>query len=100
MKKIKPSRFQREILAAVTEPLPFPRIERMVSWQKGQPFWLPLALAKLVERGYLSCFQPPSFAKSWPVYSRKPLPKKFKFPDRDQLPPNARLSELPWPKGL
>ena len=34
---------------------------------------------------------PDTFSAKWPVYSSKPIPKKFQHPKRDAMPPNVEL---------
>ena len=81
---------ETEILSAVSRPMAYPEIERAVGKQ-SHPFALGIALTKMVLDGRLHYSLPDTFSAKWPVYSNKPIPKKFQHPRRDAMPPNGEV---------
>ena len=85
---------ETEIQAAISRPMAYPEIESVVGKQRN-PFALGIALTKMVLDGRLHYAFPDTFSAKWPVYSNKPIPKKFQHPKRDAMPPNAEVTGGP-----
>ncbi len=75
------------ITAAISRPMAYPEIERVVGKQDG--FTLGIALTKMVIAKRLHYSEPKSYAQEWPVYSTQPIPKRFQHPKRSELTPNG-----------
>jgi len=76
------------ILSAIARPMAYPEIESAVGKQRN-PFALGIALTKMVLDGRLHYSFPDTFSAKWPVYSNKPIPKKFQHPKRDAVTANV-----------
>ena len=70
-----------ECLKHVVCPMTFREIEQKVGTQPM--FELGIALCQLVLEGKLYMGTPLKYTSEWPVYSNRPIPKKFTFPKRD-----------------
>lgn len=79
------------IKSAISRPMAYPEIEKAVGRQRN-PFAIAIALTRMVLDGRLHYAFPEKFLTGWPVYSSKPIPKKFQPPERDAIPPNVELS--------
>lgn len=72
------------IKSIVKNPMTYAEISKRVG--KTNLYDLAICLTKMVRLNLLYYKQPTKFTQEAPVYSNKPIPKKFKHPRRDGAP--------------
>ena len=68
----------------VNKPMTYAEISKRVG--KTQLYDLAICLTKMVRLKMMYYKEPTKFTAEAPVYSNKPIPKRFKFPHRDGTP--------------